>query len=89
LVLVALGIGYLCGFYFIFSGVARSAILLSGRDLLKLQKALGLHERGRYVKGESIYPETGDWLPQKYVASLRALNVVICLLAILFLMLPR
>ena len=82
-VIVGLGISCLGGFYIIFSGVARRAIEMSGKDLLKFQRALRLDEHDYYLVGDAIYPQTGTWLPQKHVNWLRALNIAVCILAIL------
>lgn len=85
--LISLGIVCLGAFYFVFSGVARSAVELSGTDLLKLQVALRLHESDHYLAGEPIYDQTGTWLPQSHVVWLRLLNLAVCLLAVLSLVL--
>lgn len=87
IVLVGLGIGCLGGFYIIFSGVARRAIEISGNDLIKFQRALRLDEQDYYLLGDAIYRDMRTWLPQDHVNSLRALNVTVCILAILSLVL--
>jgi hypothetical protein len=86
---VALGVACLGVFHHVFTGVARKAIELSGSDLLKIQGALRLDETGYYRVGEAIYSSTGKWLPQTYVHLLRALNLVICVLAMVSLLLGR
>ena len=83
LVIVGIGMACLCGFYFIFSHVAKRAIEMSGHDLLKIQRALRLQETGYYLGGEPIYPDTAKWLPQNYINWLRALNLTVCTLAVL------
>jgi len=80
------GVSILClgASYQVLASVAGQAIDMSGKDLLKFQKALLLSDAGAYLTGQYVYQPSETWLPQPFVKWLRILNFILCILAAVF-----